>query len=565
MKHIILFLSLFFAGNFTQAQAPLWAESVDGLNPKLSPHTLDDSGNVYIAGSFERTADFDPGPGVTILNPVKSGDMFILKLNAAGDFVWVKQISSNVYPSDIAVDPKGNVYITGEFTETVDFDPGPGIYNLVALSSSPIRAEAFILKLDTAGNFSWAKSIGALENDRAYSIALDRSQNVYVTGSFSTTVDFNPDPSAAFMITSSGFISAFILKLRNDGHFLWAKSIGGANTNAEGFSIFIDPNGDVYTAGNFNGTVDLNSNPSATLSVSSAGSYDVFISKLDSTGNFIWGKRMGGAGEDRSVSITVDKARNVITTGFFNESADFNPGAATNNLTSAGFDDIFISKLDSAGNFVWAKGIGANYYDNPSDVTTDPSGNIYTTGTFSKTVDFDPGAGSFAMTSGEMNTFILKLDPLGNFTWAKNIGASWITRGFSIGLDSMQNIYLTGAFTEDTDFDPGTGVYTIPKTGSGSSSLYILKLNSSGNLSTALSDIEPDEFIFQIYPNPASDILTIEVNEHIRKTSYVITDITGMAVLGGDLTGKTTALDISSLAKGLYFVTVGQANYKLVK
>jgi len=144
--------------------------------------------------------------------------------------------------------------------------------------------------------------------------------------------------------------------------------------------------------------------------LTSVGVGDIFVSKLDSSGNFVWAKNMGGLIYDYGYGIAVDSSDNVYTTGLFGETADFDPGTGTADLTSAGGDDIFVSKLDSSGNFVWAKRMGGTDYDRGYGVAVDSSGNVYTTGDFLGTADFDPGAGTANLTSaGLADIFVSKL------------------------------------------------------------------------------------------------------------------------------------------------------------
>ena len=151
----------------------------------------------------------------------------------------------------------------------------------------------------------------------------------------------------------------------------------------------MDSSGNVYTTGYFFFDVDFDPGAGST-ELTSAGSNDVFVSKLDPLGNFVWAKRFGGPSSQVSFSIAVDDSGNVYTTGYFQGTADFDPGSGTSNLTSVGSEDVFVSKLNSVGNFVWAKSFGGIGYS----VAVDSSGNVYTTGYFAGTEDFDPGAGT---------------------------------------------------------------------------------------------------------------------------------------------------------------------------
>ncbi|MBT6372369.1 MAG: hypothetical protein HOJ86_06840, partial [Acidimicrobiaceae bacterium] len=151
----------------------------------------------------------------------------------------------------------------------------------------------------------------------------------------------------------------------------------------------------------------------------------------------------GGTNADYGYSVAVDSSGNVYTTGYFNGTVDFDPGAGTANLTSNGYKDVFVSKLDSSGNYVWAKNFGGTGNDMGYSVAVDSSGNVYTTGYFTGTVDFDPGAGTTNLVpNGSSDAFVSKLDSSGDLVWAKNLDVQIVGFGqfdrtaLSIAVDS---------------------------------------------------------------------------------------------------------------------------------
>ncbi|MFH1676028.1 MAG: SBBP repeat-containing protein, partial [bacterium] len=144
--------------------------------------------------------------------------------------------------------------------------------------------------------------------------------------------------------------------------------------------------------GRFKTTVDFDPGPDV-YNRTSHGEYDIFLSKCDSAGNFIWAKTWGGDKIDEGHGVAADGSGNAYVTGCFRETADFNPGPGVDNRTSNGGNDIFLSKFDSTGKFIWAKTLGSTGYDDGNSVALDISGNAYMTGSFSGTVDFDTGPG----------------------------------------------------------------------------------------------------------------------------------------------------------------------------
>lgn len=389
---------------------------------------------------------------------------------------WAKNLggSNQETGGGIAVDDTGNVYTTGYFRGTTDFDPGPGTYNLTAEGTG---LGAFISKLDANGNFVWAIEIDGTEWERGFGIALDNAGNVYSTGYFDGTVDFNPGPGT-FNLSSSNS-GAYILKLDTDGNFIWAKSTSGPESEY-GRAIAVDNTQNVYITGEFSGTVDFDPGPGVATITETGSNGDVFILKLDVAGDFVWAKSHGntGAAKDNVArSIKVDATGSVYTLGNFYSTVDFDPGASVFNLTSAGVSDSFISKLDNNGNFIWAKQLGSTGNDKGQSLALDGSGNVYATGRFYVTADFDPGPGTFNLTAQDADAFIVKLTTAGDFVWAKNVGGTSLDENYTISVGTDGSVYTAGRFYNTVDFDPGVGTYSI-EVGNGE---CILKLDTDGN------------------------------------------------------------------------------------
>ena len=388
----------------------IWVKRMGGTSCDAgNAIAIDGLGNIYTVGCFMNTVDFDPGNSVYNLTSVAgSKDIFIQKLDANGNFIWAKKMGGNYYDiiHSLVINSSGNIYTTGTFYGTADFDPGSGVYNLTSAGENDI----FIQKLDNNGNNIWAKRIGGTSYDRGNSIALDDLGNVYTTGYFSDTVDFDTGSGTYTLISTLGQKDLFIQKLDSNGAFLWANGngIGVSYDEFESF-IAIDGVGDIYTTGRFKSTVDFDPG-SGTFNMTSLGLSDIFIQKVDFNGNFIWAKQMGGVGEDYGLSIAIDGLGNIYTTGYFNGSADFDPGSSTFNMTSLGLGDIFIQKINANGNFIWAKQMGGSNYDFGYSIAIDGLGNIITAGTFKYVADFDPGSNVYNLTSaGDSDIFLQKL------------------------------------------------------------------------------------------------------------------------------------------------------------
>jgi hypothetical protein len=434
---------------------------------------IDDLGNVYTTGVFhydpqDGPVDFNPGQGV--FNFTQSGS-FISKLNSSGNFVWAKNLPKvlNVgytSSSSIAIDQIGNVIIAGTFGGTVDLDPGPSTFNLISTAPSDI----FVAKYSSNGNFLWAKAMHGNSTNEVYDLTIDAQNNILICGYFLGQVDMDAGPDTASLYTQT--LNAFITKLTNTGDIIWAKQLGDLSTSTAS-GIKTDSLGQVYVTGIF-GAIDFN--PGAdTLFVSSNGQYDGYILKLTASGDFVWVKTYGGIDYDISNAIELDKNGMIYATGAFQQTAYFANATDTITLNSVGFNDVFITKLNNNGDFLWAKAIGSNsdslITEEGRSIAVDSIGNVYTMGLFKDSVDADPGPAVEWLTAQTFynfshSVFILKLDNNGNFIRVKATNGGQDVRGNSMVLDNSANVLFTGYFWANSftgmvnpvDFDPGQAV-----------------------------------------------------------------------------------------------------------
>lgn len=385
----------------------IWAKrigsSADDIGYSIA---LDSQGNVYATGTFTGVVDFDPNANKYYLTSFAQNN-FILKLDTNGNFVWAKKFEGSNYffGHSIIVDRSGNVYTTGYFQQTLDFDPNATTYYLTSNGGT----DAFISKLDSSGNFQWAKKIGGASDDGGTSISLDVNQNVYISGSFQDTVDFDPS-SGIYPLYAVGINNIFILKLDKDGQFVWVKNFSGTISEYNFSSLYysrltLSHTGAIYIMGSFVNTVDFDPSDKSYY-LTSNGGYDIYLVKLNSIGEFIWAKKIGEKNDDLG-DMVVDANENIILTGTFESTMDIDPGISTYNLKSIGMSDIFISKLDYNGSFLWAKSIGNSGIDYSSTIT-ESNGNIFIAGGFSGLVDFNSPLASNLISNGANDNFIAK-------------------------------------------------------------------------------------------------------------------------------------------------------------
>lgn len=443
--------------------------------------SIDASGNLYVCGTFQNTVDFDPGAGTANLTSGGNNDGFFAKYNASGNYVFANGFgnTSGDAVNNIVLNSSNEILVGGVFNGTVDFDPGAGTANL---PGAALAGNGFIGSYNNSGDYISVLGLGGLSgetaSDLSQSIAVDGSGNVYIAGYVRGSVDFDPGPGTANK-NLQGTADVYFAKYEPNGNYVFANTLGGASGNANAKSIAVDASGNICMAGYFSGTVDFD--PGAgTASLSSTGSSDIFIAKYDPNGNFLFAKSMGSTSNDFCNKLVLDASGNLYVTGNFFGTVDFDPGTGTANLTAVGSEDVFFAKYDANGDYVYVKQLGGNSAEVGSSLVIDASGNLYITGYFMSTVDFDPGAGTANFTSaGSYDLFFAKYDASGNYVFARAFGGSGNDQAKDIGLDAAGNIYLAAIFTQTIDFDPGPGTANVA--GGFNDDIAIAKYDAAGN------------------------------------------------------------------------------------
>ncbi|MCB9196509.1 MAG: SBBP repeat-containing protein [Flavobacteriales bacterium] len=381
----------------------VWAASFSGGSNDPVDLVLDEQGNVYVTGYFSDSVDFNPGAGISeFITSWQAA--YVVKLDANGNYLWSKMFN-NAFGGAIALSSEGHIVVAGEYSGTVDFDPGSGVYNL----SSSGDYDDFVVKLDSLGNFIWAKSFGGSSYDGVSEVGVDGENNIYLSGYFYNTSDFDPGVGV-FELTSNGGGDCFIVKIDEDGYFQWAASYGSTGYD-QVYGFGLDSHGNAYVCGHFSSTVNLNQG-SSNISLQSNGSTDAIIVKYSTDGEVIWAKSLGGSSSDRAYSLDIDPLDNVVVSGYIQNTVDLDPGINEHEVTSNSGRDIFVLSLDESGIFQWGSAFGGNYDDASLALTTDIEGNIYTTGYFELTANFDFDPNNLELTSsGNGDVFIQKISP----------------------------------------------------------------------------------------------------------------------------------------------------------
>lgn len=434
-------------------------------------------------------------------------------------YVWGHAITGTGYLNlgYSVIDAPGNIYMTGTFAGSADFDPGPDAENLTAAGDY----DAFVCKLNTSGDLVWAIQLGGPAADRAEYVQADAQGNVYVTGSFSSTADFDPGPGMA-SLSAQGGTDAFVAKYDAAGNYIWAVSFSESD-NSTGKAVAVDPGSNVYVTGNFSGVISFTNG----VSYTSLGGNDVFICKLTSAGALVWGQRIGGNSSDNATGIVADATGNVFACGIFeNGTIDLDPGPGSASYP-AGTPIIYLVKLDANGDLVWPI---RSYAQTANDLKIDATGNLYLAGDIAGVVDFDPGPGTANVgTPRAPSDYFWELTNDGNYVLAKGYSATgaakslsvdatgniytaggqgsinkWDNNGnliwgydygvnnqcITIATDAMQNVYTTGNFHSLIDLDPGPDAAIVRTTTSYGIFVNKLAPSAAGSLPLTWMSLE---------------------------------------------------------------------------
>jgi hypothetical protein len=383
---------------------------------------------------------------------------------------------------DAATDPSGNVYVVGYWSGAeMDFDPGPG----VDMHSEPGYFTCYLSKYDSTGIFQWARTWGAsgdmYADVEAVSVAVDPGGSVFVCGYWHYTTDFDPGPGEDIHDSIGGTFDAYVSKFTSDGAFQWVRTRGGEGNDAA-YNVAADLEGNVYIGGDFTDTIDLDPGLGTDMHPCNGGT-DAFLLKLDGDGNFGWGRTWGSDFEhflnttDSLYGISADCPGHVFVVGQFEGTCDFDPGPGEDIHQAHGLYDAYLSAFDPSGEFLWCRTWGTG---RGLSTAATSSGDVYISGDFAGTVDFDPGPGVSERTSaGDWDAFVSKFSSEGDFVWAGTWGSDTGTweDAYDIAIDEYGNAFVTGRYRGTTDFDPGPGVEEHSSIQFGGYDVYLSKFS----------------------------------------------------------------------------------------
>lgn len=539
-----------------QAQVTEWAGKFggDGEDVVLGVYA-DAQGYTYTTGYFSNNCDFDLGDPDYILSTGIPFQTFVQKNDPDGNLVWAKSIGGEGGDNGtkITTDALGNVYITGVFEGEGDFDPGDGEFILTSAGDLDI----FIVKLNGNGELVWAKNFSGTDYEESNGIGVDDNGNIYVSGYFYDPVDFDPG-NGEYEMSTAGSGDGFIVKLKNDGSFMWAKSFGGPGFDLA-TALKVTPDGDLYIAGNFTETADLD--PGAgEFNVSVTGDEGgAYLLHLDSNGDFVKGVNAGvSVSAVYAVGVDVDSEGSAYITGYFGGDTTFITPAGNLVMSPTEFYNSYIAKISSDGFITWASQLQSNMLSLSYSVAVNSLDEVFVSGYFNGTLTL----GEHSITEdnpGDSQNFIAKLDKNGNFISAQRFGGINFIDRCAIAIDGDDNIYVASAFDGTVDINPDVDNETIVTVTDFRDS-FLVKM--SNEILSA-----PDNPIvasLALYPNPTANYINITSREPLSGQSFTVCDMAGRQVLTGVI-GPEQQISIAALQTGIYNIMIGSSAYRIIK
>ncbi len=313
-----------------------------------------------------------------------------------------------------------------------------------------------------AQNFEWTKREGLWAYDYGNGIATDTLGNVYVAGKYEMNADFS-----GILLPDHGNHDSYLAKYTSSGDLVWITTAGGP-LGDYAQALYCDGSY-LYIAGEIEGYGNSIYFDSSTVTLTCIGDNDVFLAKYDLDGNLLWARSAGGDYNDKAMGIAADNNGNVFICGLYENNATFG-GIA---ITGHGGKDIFLAKYDSLGNFQWVKHAGSTGRDEAKSVKCDADGNVYITGMHADNALFE--STTLASSNGYVNLFLAKYAPDGNLIWVKSAGSDYDDVGWSLTMDTVGKIYITGEYNAYALFD------TIPLITTGQTEIFIVCYDTSGN------------------------------------------------------------------------------------
>jgi hypothetical protein len=524
-------LTIILSTQFSVAQITYdWAAGMGGqtVNAQVIDIASDPQGNTYITGEFEGTKTFGPYS----LTSTGTSAIYVAKYNASGVCQWAIKGGANFSSANAGgvAYSDGYVYATGHFVNTINF----GLGNILADGFSDV----FVVKLDPSdGTAQWVNKMGGNLIEKAYAICENSAGGVFVTGTFSGTANFGSNQLNSGNLNN---INLFVANVNDAGSCTWAIQAGNSTDEDLAYDIAQSPNGDLVLSGFFYSPATFGSVTATGI----PGGPDLFLASFNpSNGNTKWVSTGGSDGGDWGTGIGFDPNNNIYLSGFIGDTASFGPFTIPDN----GYGNIFIGKYNSNGVVQWVKSNGSISNDSGLDIVTDFGGSSYVTGYVTATADFD---GTLLTGTQLKDAFVCKYSTDGTLRWVTKIGGSGFDTGHSIFFNQNGKVTVAGEFFGNVNI--GGTLVSAP---TGEYSAFVTKM---GGGTVGLNE-QSQQNVIEAFPNPASEHISItipQVNDAL--ITLEIIDLQGKTIISESVAvnskGQQHTIDVSTLSQGSYII-----------
>ncbi len=487
-----------------------WVRKIASTGSDLSYQVaIDSSANLYVSGTYSGALTIFAANGSSTafsLANLGSSDGFLVKYDTTGTPLWARRIAgtSAETVNAVAVDSNGDVYMTGIYSSATlnvyDTNNTSVLYTLTNSGSNDV----FLVKYNSSGLAQWVRKLGAIGDDQAYSLTVDSTNNVYVTGTFNSqpiVVFATDNVTSQIILQNSGGSDVFLVKYNSSGTPQWARRIGGTGTESVSYDSIVCFGSTLYIVGTYSSSPLVVFSAQDTFAsrlgnLANAGSSDSFILKYNLEGTALTTMRLGNTGNELLSAIALDSNENFYLTGTIGSSIPISISASdplvitpsptsTFTLTNSGSNDIFILKYNSSGVAQWARKISSSGSDVVYSMKSDSDGNVYVVGAQAgQTYVFDADATTPVLVlpnSGSNDGFLLKYDSSGTPQWIARIASSGDDQVYSIAIDSSNSIYISGYYSGAlTVFSTNNVTSLFSLTNAGSNDVFLAKYNTSG-------------------------------------------------------------------------------------
>lgn len=550
-NRLTLLLAFLATAFLSQAQYLHWVKKLGGSGTDYCTTLHSDSrSNVYMGAAFSNSITFE-GQTFTASNGM---DALLTKYDSTGKWQWTKQISGNgdQFTTTIKTGTDGSIYLLGSFSGTVDADPSAN----VTLFTSKGFNDFFLAKYNPDGNLVWAHPFGSTRIDYGNGLAVTASA-VYITGSFSESMAFNPAKPDSLGWVSKGGEDLFLGKFTLNGQLKWMKSVGETDQES-GEDLVVDASENLYITGFFHKTLDLDPKSDKAFNVTSVGGRDVLVAQYDSSGAFLWGGAFGSPYNDLGISIALHSNNRIAITGELSSTADVDFSANQKLLSpvSGASADAFAVEYTTGGQYVWSTTLGGNSYESGKKIAYDKKGNLYVVlAALSTSLPFDKNENTVYLTThGDYDGVAVKYTADKKFAYGIALGSTGGEGTDGMCVDNMSNLYLAGYYVGTTDFDPQATSSLLTLTGPTDG--YLARYGDEALIVTSTESTE-EAAPLVCFPNPFKNELHFHSSPTDPITEVKLMDLTGSVVHSSTINQNVdNVLSTSELAPGLYQVSL---------